>query len=118
MLSSADDVDGKRVRARHIGFLGAAEPVFCRIPRDDNAVPRARVFFQKLDEEPELIAAEMFAPTIPIGHGDNTPRIREAVPDLGVIAQEMRGLVCSTPSARIRFKSPWYISSNRVMGAL
>ncbi len=87
--SATNDVNGERVRTRDVRALGAAESVACRVPRDDHAMARCRIFFQKLDEFAELIATEMFAPAVAIGHGNNIGRIGEAIPDFGEIAQKI-----------------------------
>src|SRR3989344_4270294 len=90
--SPADDVDGKGVGAWHIGSFCTAEAVARRIPRDDDTMARGRVFFQKLHESAQLIAAEVFAPPVAVGHRYRIGRIGECVPNFRKVAQKVGGL--------------------------
>lgn len=92
MQAPADYVYRECIRARDVGLFGPAKTVFRRVPRDDDRMPRARIFLKEINKKPELVAPEMLAPAIAISHRDHPPRVGKAVPDLRVIAQKIGGL--------------------------
>src|SRR3989344_1333561 len=89
--SPADDVDGKGVGAWHIGSFCTAEAVARRIPRDDDTMARGRVFFQKLHESAQLIAAEVFASPVAVGHRYRIGRSGGCGPKFCKVAQKNGG---------------------------
>jgi len=79
---SADNLNGERVRTRHVFFLNSVgEPVVARVPHQNYAVAARRIFLQKFDQTADLVAAKMFAPAVPVRRFDAIIFFRKIVPD-------------------------------------
>ena len=87
--TSADDLDGKSVRAGDIFlFCPTGESVVARIPHQNHAVAGGGIFFEKLDQSADLIASEMFSPAVAVRGFDAVVFFGEIVPDFCKILEE------------------------------
>src|SRR5689334_6116606 len=95
MEFASDNIYRKSIRAGNIFSFKKRKTVASRIPCDHHSVPRSRFFFQKINEEPELVPSKMFSPSISIGNGHHISGVRKVVPDFCEMTQKIFGLSCA-----------------------
>ena len=78
-------------QGRFLRFCSESSPSEDGVPRDDDAVTRAGVTLQQVDEAGDLVAPEVLAPAVTVGRRHDAVEVGELVPDFGELAQRLVG---------------------------